>query len=353
MRYLPVVLSLIASPAAATEFTSDAFGILPTRHLSEVRAGWSGLRSDAGGDVTVAPAAPDVILLFIGPKSLVAGKDDGHAVALVLDALGNPVRDGLEVAFELGSEERSYAPTMDGIADLRFMPEPLARTIAGGAMAGRVQSARALVRVTADLGSLSPVVETPDAPVSAESVATLVTGDLADRYGNPVEDGVATGWRLRHADGRWTLQTGEVHEEAAEIDFLARDVSANAIAQVTIGASRSGGAGVTLRPVRPVGTLDMHLWQASELEAVVLRIGPFLTDQGYVLSDGAPVTVSVRASDGTVEEQSGWTRDGYFEALLPLSPASGPFGVTVESLLGTQHGTVAPKKAPPERRDIE
>ena len=83
-----VLMILAASPLRAQGTVSDAFGILPAAALSPERAAWAGLRS---GDApqTVAPAPADTVLLFIGPKSLVAGAEDGHAVALAVDRHGN------------------------------------------------------------------------------------------------------------------------------------------------------------------------------------------------------------------------------------------------------------------------
>ncbi len=83
-------LAALPAPVLAQDHASDAFGIVPLSELSEVRAAWSGLRT--GADTGVQPPEPaEKILFLLGPKSLVAGKEQGHAVALILDRRGNPL----------------------------------------------------------------------------------------------------------------------------------------------------------------------------------------------------------------------------------------------------------------------
>ena len=88
MFRLITLFALIGSPSLAESYVSDGFGIVPAEALSDERAAWAGLR--IGDKADVVPAGePASILLFVGPKALVAGKDEGHAVALVFDAQGN------------------------------------------------------------------------------------------------------------------------------------------------------------------------------------------------------------------------------------------------------------------------
>ena len=90
-----LIFCLFASAAYAQNVTTDAFGVLPSSEL-ESRRDWAGYRATSGGEVVIQSAQnADAALLFVGPKSIVAGVEPGHAATLVLDAFGNIVDGGL------------------------------------------------------------------------------------------------------------------------------------------------------------------------------------------------------------------------------------------------------------------
>lgn len=350
---IPALIFALPATVDAGEFIADAFGLVPADALSETRATWSGLRTSGETQETIDPDKPFAVLVFVGPKSLVAGKDDGHAVALVLDASGNPVTDDIATEFTIGSNDRGTVRTRYGIADLLFTPDPSAGILTIGATIGRVQSPRALVRVTADLQSVSPEILPPAMPVPVETLATLATAPIFDQYGNPVEDGVSANWVLQHEDGRWTIQTGTTIDEVAEVDFMARDVSTDAVAAASVASRVSEFAPVSILNTKAAFDHGIRIWEVDGLDAVSVQVGPITTDSGYLLNDGAGIELVVQSASGRSEQQAGWIRDGYFQTMLPLEANDGPFAVTVTTVLGSKDQLVPIGDVPPDVREVE
>ena len=346
-----VLMILAASPLRAQGTVSDAFGILPAAALSPERAAWAGLRS---GDApqTVAPAPADTVLLFIGPKSLVAGAEDGHAVALAVDRHGNLVADGQAAEFVLGPARLAGATTRNGVADVLFRPAPQAGVLEGGATVGGRQSTRVLFSVTADLHSVSPDI-VPAGPMRVETMATLSTGPLHDQFGNSVEDGVALPLIIRHDDCAYSLATAAAMDGRAEFDLLVRGMDTGGQGRAFVGDNGSAEAMIALDAPALTAPTPARVWPLADVEAVGLRIGPVATSAGHLLNDGAPVSARVTAAAGQVADASGWLRDGYFEAVLPLPPEAGPFVIDLVTALGAERALAALSERPTRLREAE
>ena len=334
-----LALCLAAAPLAAEPFVADAFGLVPQGALSEDRAVWAGLRRVDSVEEVVLPESPDTVSLFIGPKSLVAGTDLGHAVALVLDRHGNLAADGLAARLVLG-EEPFDTVTRDGIADVLFRPSTTAATyVAGAEVAGR-QSNRASYRVTADLASLGPAVVSPVPDAIRETMLELTSDTLSDRYGNRAEDGTLATILIAGAVEA-TMIAAPVRDARVRGGLLLRDTAGGALT-ATIANRTDPGEAVTLAPATYAGPVDVALWPLADIGALGLRVGPVTTTEGHLLPDGAPVRVTVSAA-GLSRDVDGWLRDGVFEAVLPLDPSAGPFEVTTVTALGRETSTAAPQ----------
>jgi hypothetical protein len=330
---------LAAGPVVAAEpLVVDAFGLVPLAALSQDRAAWAGQRLVDGTEEVVAPEAPENVSIFVGPKSLVAGSDLGHAVALVLDRHGNLVEDGLAARFVLGGEPFDTT-TRDGIADVLFRPSTTAATyVAGAEVAGR-QSTRASFRVTADIASLGPVVVTQASDATRETMLELTSGPLTDRYGNLAEDGTLS-TILISGPGEATMIAAQVRDARVRGELLLRDTGGGRL-NATIASRTDPSGAVTLAPLSHAGPVEVALWPLPEIGALGLRVGPIPTTDGHLLPDGAPLSVEVSAS-GAAHRVRGWVRDVVFEAVLPLDPATGLFTIVVETALGRQQSTVTP-----------
>ena len=318
---------------------ADAFGLVPRSILSEERAAWAGVRLSNAAAEIVPPEAPETVSIFIGPKSLVAGADRGHAVALVVDRHGNLAEDGLTARFMLGGESFETA-TRDGVADVLFEPSTTAATyVAGAEVAGR-QSTRASYRVTADLASLGPARVLPEAEAPSETVLDLTSDSLADRYGNRAEDGTLATILVAGADEA-TMIAAPVRDARVRGDLLLRDTRGGRITATIANRTDAGGA-VRLAPAGYAGPVEVALWPLPEIGALGMRVGPVVTTDGYLLTDGAPVEVAVTAPGVTLRVE-GWLRDGAFQSVLPVDAASGPFNVKVLTALGLQVSAVEPR----------
>lgn len=333
---------LLAAPAAAEPLVADAFGLVPANALTPDRTAWAGHRLRGHAAETVRPEPPDTIAIFVGPKSLVAGKDIGHAVALATDRHGNLAVDGLAGRFTLGESLRS-ASTRHGIADIRFRPSTRAGIyIAGAEILGR-QSPRATFRVTADLASLGSATVTPPSPATRETVVTLVTAPLADRFGNPAEDGTAATLTLTEPGGASFLPA-PVLDAQARARLLIRDMEGGTVT-ATIANIGTTGETLDLAPLTYGGPVEAQLWPVAEIGALGLRIGPITTTAGHLLNDGAPISVVLTDRNGLSRRAEGWLRDGMFEANLPLDPAAGPFALRISTALGAVNTSLEPRAA--------
>lgn len=333
MRHLLLIFALAAAPADAGTYTADAFGLVPGAGETDVRDAWSGLRSDDDATSTVPPGSPERILIVVGPKSIVAGKDEGHAVALVVDRLGNPVADGTPVRFVIGTEIVDVL-TRDGIADHLFQAPPLAQEIIVGASTADRQSTRAMVRVVPDIGSIRPELARTDVAVPHEAFFEVETSDLRDRYGNAAEDGTAVTVTLRHANGSHSQATAAASKGAASARFLSRDIAGATSVDAALGRNRSPAGALSIASPRPLGLPEAILTPLPDIDAMRFAIGPFMTDGGHALPDGAPVVIEVAGSDGRTHSVSTWMRDGYASAMLPVPDVTRIETLSVTSPLG-------------------
>lgn len=344
-----IALFLLTGPATAEGIVSDAFGVVPAGAVSDSRSAWAGLVTGKE-TVLTQPEAVDAIQVFVGPKSLVAGRDDGHAVALVLDRHGNLVRDGIPVDLRL-SEATYPTTTTGGIADVAFGPMQSSGTYVAGATVSDRQSARVLFRVTTDLATVSPSAE--PASGRAEESVSIQTAEMSDQYGNVVEDGVFVKVTVAHNDGGATVAGGPTIGGRAKVELLSRGLETGGLMQVAVAANISDPASFGLISPKAVRDIPMLIWAIDELEGMGVRIGPMTTDSGHLLVDGAEVTARVASASGQMATASGWVRDGFFDGLIALDPDDGPYEITLVSPLGSQTRQAMPGETPNPIRGVE
>lgn len=331
-RYSNLFLLLIALPLAGTATSqtliADAFGLYDPASAPE-RRDWAGWTS-AG---TVVAGTPDRVLILAGPKSLVAGKDPGHVVALVFDRHGNPVSDETPARVTVDGTVHP-TPTRGGIADLLVPPMTRAGEVFVGATAGDRQSPKAMLGVTADLASVAPILENVPSRVTGETFFEIAATNLTDRFGNPLPEGTAASVILQHDDGSHSLGYGLSLQDRLGARFIARDIAGPATAQLALGSRTSDGARLAIPAPQPVGRPNLEVTALPLIAALEVRLGPFLTTDGYALNDGAPVTLTLVLADGTTISEAGWVRDGEVSLTLPIAPGTGVNDVTLTSPLG-------------------
>ena len=323
-----LILNLIAGASMAQEVSTDAFGILPTADLGD-RANWAGVRTTStGGSIMQEPGPADAAILFVGPKSIVAGIESGHAVAIGLDIFGNMV-DEVPTRFVLGFGETADVATQDGIADVLFTPPPQSGVSLAGAEVGDVQSSRADYRVTAQLATVQPLFAPGDAAVLPETFAQMSTDLLVDSYGNIVDDGVGVNVILKDAEGHMTFMPLVVRDGAARSNFLTRDISGKISAELALSGTRAEGLRFVVQDIVLKDTKVFSMWAEPSINAVHLRIGPLETSAGYLVPDGTSAMVAIEATDESRQDVQGWILDGYTSFVLRLGPEGAPFDVSV------------------------
>ena len=344
MRYLAPILIALATSLGAQELTTDAFGILPSSALDD-RQDWAGFRTTSGGRTETQPAeGPDAAVLFVGPKSIVAGKEPGHAVAIGLDRHGNML-DGVATDFVLGYGEAARADTRLGIADWLFTPPPVADTHLAGADIGGVQSARADYRITADLATVQPRFDPGPDGMMPETFTVLETAPLVDAFGNTVDDGVGMTLVLTDADGRRTLLPTVVRDGVGRSTVLSRAIEGQVTGSLALGGVGADGLRFAIAPQTVSDPGNVLIWAEPAIAAINLRIGPLATTSGFLVPDGTVATVAVTPTGGVSTTTQGWVLDGYLSFLLPLDPGAEAFNVTLS--LGSERITRAVAVSPP------
>jgi hypothetical protein len=326
---------VMAAPTVAQELVGDAWGLADPADSD--RAAWAGYRftSDDMGEIH-PPEMPNDILLFVGQKSLVAGQDIGQAAALVLDRFGNLAMDGTEVTFTL-DQRQLPGSTVFGIAG-HVIEGTRAGHYHAGAATDLVQSNRAEYDIIPHLLSVVPRVAPDNGLARVEAFHDFETQPLVDRFGNPVLGGTSASFILRADDGSVTLLPGQVVGDAGTARLLARDMgqkdALSGQGSALVGASLSDPVPYVILPIRASGALAIELTRVPDLGLARMTIGPFLTDAGHYLNDGAPVLAEGVLTNGMTLRQEAWVQDGrvMIDWLLPNDTTL--VSVTVDSPLG-------------------
>lgn len=350
---LPILLPMAGHSQTLVE---DAFGFFRPDADTPDRAQWSGLQTGIGDEGTwqtlVNPGPVETVTYILGPKRLVAGKDKGNGVAIVLDEWGNPVNDGEMVQFRIGSLERS-AFTNAGIADFLFVPPVHAGQYFSGATTATRQSTRAEIAVTADLESVMPAMLFPaPQPLSHEALSQVGAGNLTDRFGNTVEDGIAMKFDITLDDGSFSQAGAVTQRGQANADILTRDIGGRGQVRGSLAAHVTRPQEITVTTPTALGAAEVTLTPVPDIGVFRLRVGPFRTQEGFALNDGSPVKVKATDSSGASVRTEGWLSNGYFETLLPAHAESGPVTLEISTSLGVQHTTMMSGNANPLTEEV-
>ncbi|TGD61308.1 hypothetical protein EYC08_18825 [Tabrizicola sp. WMC-M-20] len=333
----------LAAPALAQDLVGDAWGLADPADAE--RAAWAGYRfkTDETGGIH-PPEVPNDILLFVGQKSLVAGQDIGQAAALVLDRFGNLVMDDTEVTFTL-DQRQLLGLTAFGIAD-HVIEGTRAGHYHAGAATDFVQSNRAEYDIIPHLLSVVPRLAPDNGSAKVEAFHDFETQPLADRFGNSVLGGTSASFILRADDGSVTFLPGQVVGDAGSARLLARDMgqkdALSGQLSALVGTSLADPVPYVIWPIRASGVLGIEMATVPDLGLARMTIGPFLTDAGHYLNDGAPIVAKGVLNNGSTLRQDAWVQDGrvVIDWLLPNDTTL--VSVTVDSPLGRTERAMPP-----------
>lgn len=333
MRILALISLLLAAsvPAAAQTYSTDAFGVAPRDAGSSNRTNWA--------DTITHPVEVEDVLLFVGQKSHVAGRDVAHAVSVLVDRYGNFVADGTRATMILNGEPVPVE-TIKGIAEVVFDPGTVAGNFDAAVVSGNMQSARATYRVTADLADIVPSISPQDEVARPENFVAFETRELTDRFGNPAPTGVGAQLVVSHTDGSFSITSATVLDGRASGIFLLRDMADGGVLRSELGGKFSASTDILVEDITLSAPTRVGVSAVPSIEAARVRIGPVTTSAGYYLNDGANVDVEVIGASGKRVTQTGWLRDGHFETVLPIDPEDAPFVVNIETPLGFERTLV-------------
>ena len=162
------IFIVLANSVSAQDLTTDAFGILPSSDMGD-RENWAGLRVTSGGVAHVQDAgAASAALLFVGPKSIVAGVEPGHAAVLAYPSLdegfGFPLLDAMRagtpvVASDLPAyrtvTDNGSAALLSTVADPVALADAVLRAVRDRDLATRLQTAGHAIAARYDLVTLA------------------------------------------------------------------------------------------------------------------------------------------------------------------------------------------------------
>jgi hypothetical protein len=104
---------------------------------------------------------------------------------------------------------------------------------------------------------------------------------------------------------------------------------------VSIGPETSEARDFSIVPYGQSDTATLTLWRVPEIGGLGLEIGPFETESGHLLPDGAPVSVVIQSASGRTSNTQGWLQDGKFSTTFAIDAADGPFDIQYSTTLGT------------------
>jgi hypothetical protein len=345
-----LVLAALSSSVAADPRTADAFGLYAAGSDPD-RAAWSGVVMDVqSGDRQMVDAGPvEQIVLFAGPKSQPAGKDQVHLVAMLIDSKDNLVADGTNATLSPGDADPIAVETVDGIAEHLYDPGDLAGERIASAQSGAVQSARAQYRVVADIYSADPKL-VDGVELQPETLSPLQTEPLYDAFGNVLEDGVGMIAWFVDERGLGIRLDAEVVAGSGRTWLLARGIRGQMQGRLYLGTKLTPISDFRIQTLVGVGAPEAKVERLPGTKTVLLSVGPFKTDAGYLLNDGAAVRIVARQAGGPVHIAETWAVDGMASSIVPDSVPGEPFRLRVETHLGNHWITVDSANAPEFRQ---
>ena len=333
------------APSAQGQMVGDAFGYYDPEVETE-RARWSGLQINGNNLSKVSPEEPDTLLLFVGEKSMTAGKGEGMSAIFGLDALGNPIADGLNVDFFFTSDQETLQDaTSDGLSFVEFFAGDRAGLFQASAATANRQTERLVYRINADVETAQVEFDTEQALILAHTlVGRLRTAPILDGLGNTLGNGYGLTFSLVGADGERALIPAMVAKGSAEVSILTAGLGQDHELQASIGSTNSEGQELTVEQVRAEGNLPLIADYAEDLGLLSLTWGPITTTAGALLPDGTPISFQVLPAGGGARNQqlevTGWVEAGRARATVLVDPLNLPLVVRIRSILGGETHTI-------------
>ena len=294
---------------------------------SPTNLGTATIRATADGvssETTVEFVASSVstIALTATPNNLTAdGQSSSSITASVTDAMGNAVADGERISFSLtgpGSISLPAARTVNGSASITYVASSQTGTaiITAESTSGAAAASTSISLISPVIGTVS--ISSGSTSIVANGVSTtVITANVVDTAGNPVEDGTAVNFAA-------TAGTLEVNKQGGASEATAYTV--NGTASVTLTSSTSlgtstvtvtvGGLSKSLSVNFVAGTTASIAVSASPAslaadEVSKSTIRAVVTDQnGNPAGNGEIISFSILSGSGVLSSPTATTVNG-------------------------------------------
>ena len=367
---VPVTIVVESTPLTATGkillTAQGSFGYLPQQAmlvsgravfaldpLHTRRAGLVQLIAHGGSvvakqDLAMTPGlAADPLLPLIGPRSIVAdGKHWTMAVIAPRDALDNPVADGTVVTVRAQHPILPGAEPATGLAIIRTRTQNL---LAWARIDSRTRAGRMLISASAGTGH-SPersVMEVPGIPLpftltadrltvpaDGRQVVKIESDPITDRYGNQLFDGTHVTLLAATAAGEQRTLPAITIDGRVYATLQAPNQPGTMFVRAWIDGVSSALLQLEFTPGPAVQTINVVTKTTSE--GIVITAGPLVGQLDQFIPDGADVTFTITAPDGTLRQVVAPADYGYAEILVrALTLQPGIYQVQVAAGTGT------------------
>jgi len=322
-----------------------------TRFAGAVHLRASADRAETVGEVQIAPGpAVDPVLPLVGPRSIVTGGEQWTmAVTTPRDALDNPVAEHTLVTFRV---QHPVPPTQAPETGVETIETYTQNLLAWTRIYSRARAGQMLIAANAGFGH-SPervVVATPGLPVSFQLTADkleapangrqlvrISSDQITDRFGNVLWDGTNVTLLATMAPQERRFLPATTIDGRIYTTLQAPNQPGIMTLQAWIAGVPSAPLAIHFTPGPAVQPILVTTKKVAE--GILVTAGPLVGQLGQFIPDGAAVTFTITAPDGTVETVVVPADYGYTQLLL-RQPAllAGRYQIAVAA--GTGQGAV-------------
>lgn len=286
--------------------------------------------------VSLAPGAPvDPVQLLVGPSSIVAdGEHWAMAIAIPLDARGNPVADGTPVTIHM-RHPLSDTAALSGATDAppaEFIRTQTRHMLASARVFSRFRAGDLLLAASSGeaFSQERSIREVPGPPVNitlsagpdglaadGRQLATVETGPITDAYGNAMLDGMLVEFLVTDSEGRkQRLPTLTIDGQARAI-FPAPNQPGTLTIRALVAGVLSAPARLTFVAGPAVNTFDVQaVFDGGE---IALIAGPLVGALSQFIPDGTPVAFRITGGQTAPQELFAVADRGYATASLRIA----------------------------------
>jgi hypothetical protein len=263
---------------------------------------------------TIVPGpAVEPVTALVGARAVVA--DRAHwsiAVVVPFDRFANPLPSGTMVHIGVlhadGSLQQMQAPIAHLLAWTKIYSHVKAGSDTVVARVGNAHGPTSALLEVAGLPAPFTVSASPtNLPADGQSVVTLRTSTLVDRFGNILPDGMLTMFHARLPDGTLESIPAQTVDGVATATLQAPREQGVSIVWASVFTVTSGSLKVPFAPGPAVGTFSLTADLNAAQARMTVMTGALLGELGAFVPDGTPVSFSLANPSGAILQSAGET----------------------------------------------